>query len=300
MYDEIRTGAPRTLTLSAPAKLNLSLDILRRREDGYHDLRMVMQSVSLRDTVTIREKEGGFSLQAGGDFLRPGVPSMEERAAEQFFAALSRPVPGLCVTLDKRIPAYAGMGGGSADVAAVLHGLRRLYCPQMPLAELEQIGLSIGSDVPFCIRGGTALAEGRGERLRDLPPLPPCHIVICKPPFGIPTPALFARVRVEALGRRPDTDGMVSALEQGDLAGVAARLCNVFEEVLPPEYGAVHTLKEQLLELGALNAAMSGSGPTVFGLFSSAQAAAQAAAALEGGDLEVFLAQPVKKTTELE
>ncbi|WP_295579161.1 4-(cytidine 5'-diphospho)-2-C-methyl-D-erythritol kinase [uncultured Oscillibacter sp.] len=287
-------------TRTAPCKVNLALDILGRREDGYHDLRMVMQTVSLCDTVTVEERGTGFALHTGGTFLPAGRKSLEQRAAEAFYAFLGRPMPGLAVTLEKRVPAYAGLGGGSADVAALLRLLRRAYCPELSTADLERIGFAVGSDMPFCVRGGTALAEGRGEVLTDLAPLPPCHLVLCKPDFGIPTPELFARVDGGELSRRPDTGGMAAALAAGDLAGVAARLGNVFEEVLPAEYGAVFAIKDRLRELGAMNAAMSGSGPTVFGLFREEAAAARAAETLRRTYAQTFLARPVGRLDEEE
>lgn len=282
-------------TRNAPAKINLALDILGRREDGYHDLRMVMQTVSLCDTVTVESGESGFSLRAEGLDLPAGKKSLEQRAAEAFFAAIGRPMPALTVTLEKHTPAYAGLGGGSADVAALLRILRELYCPELPEAELERIGFQVGSDMPFCVRGGTALAEGRGEILTDLPPLPPCHLVLCKPDFGIPTPALFALADEKSPRRRPDIGAMTAALGAGDLEGVAARLGNVFEEYLPPEYREVFAIKSRLVELGALNAAMSGSGPTVFGLFREAAAAEKAAETLKKDYAQTNLAEPVGK-----
>lgn len=283
------------MTQAAPAKVNLALDILGRRPDGYHDMRMVMQTVSLSDAVTVEETAEGFALHTGGDFIPAGKKTLEQRAAEAFFAAIGRPVPGLSVTLEKRTPAYAGLGGGSADVAALLRSLRDIYCPGMSGDELERIGFAVGSDMPFCVRGGTALAEGRGELLTDLRPLPDCFFVLCKPGFGIPTPELFARVCGEELRRRPDIGGMTAALEAGDLAGVASRLGNVFEEVLPKPYHEVFAVKRRLLELGALNAAMSGSGPTVFGIFRDRETAERAARVLEKTYAQTFLTQPVKK-----
>lgn len=282
-------------TQQALAKVNLALDILGARPDGYHELRMVMQTVSLHDTVSVQETEGDFTLHVDGESFRPGETSMEERAAEAFFRAVGRSMPGISVTLKKRIPAYAGLGGGSADVAAVLRSLRQQYCPDMPEAELERIGLTVGSDVPFCIRGGTALAAGRGERLTDLPPLPPCWLVLCKPSFGIPTPELFALADTRQYLRRPDIEGMHLALRQGYLEGIAAKLCNVFEELLPPQYKEVFVIKERLLTLGALNASMSGSGPTVFGIFRSQETAERAAQALEREYIKTYLAEPVGK-----
>ena len=260
----------------APAKVNLALDILRKRPDGYHDMKMVMQTVSLCDVVTVEEQAEGFALCMEGFVPPEGKKTLEQRAAEAFFAELGQPVPGLAVAIDKRTPAYAGMGGGSADVAALLRILRDAYCPEMPGEVLERIGFRVGSDMPFCIRGGTALAEGRGEVLTDLSALPDCRLVICKPDFDIPTPVLFGKVRPEAFVKRPDIDGMVAALEAEDLKGIAERLCNVFEEVLPEDCAEVFTIKQKLLELGALGAAMSGSGPTVFGIFAEELAARKA------------------------
>ena len=233
----------------APAKINLALNILGRRTDGYHELRMVMQSVSLCDTVTVEETGIGFALLADGFTVPAGKSSLEQQAAEAFFAAVGRPMPPLTVHLEKTTPAYAGLGGGSADVAALLRCLRRQYAPEMPVEQLRAI------------------------RLTALPALPDCWIVLCKPEFGIPTPALFTLADAGTPKNRPDIDGMIRALSAGDLDGVAAQLCNVFEEFLPEEYHEVFHIKNRLLELGALNAAMSGSGPTVFGIFREETAA---------------------------
>ena len=282
-------------TLTAPAKVNLALDILDTRPDGYHDMKMVMQTISLCDTVSVEETAAGFELHTDGDFIPAGKKTLEQRAAEAFFEAAGLPMPGLRVTLEKVTPAYAGLGGGSADVAALLRILRDTYAPELSTEELERIGFTVGSDMPFCIHGGTCLAEGRGEVLTDLPPLPDCWFVLCKPDFGIPTPSLFARVDGGELVHRPDIAGMELALEAGDLAGVAAQLGNVFEEVLPEEYNEVFTIKKRLLELGALNAAMSGSGPTVFGIFAEQETARSAAAVLKETYQQTYLAVPVKK-----
>lgn len=283
---------------AAPAKINLALDILGRRQDGYHDLRMVMQSVSLCDTVTVEEAGRGFTLLADGFTLPEGKKSMEQLAAEAFFDAVGRPMPPLTVTLEKVTPAYAGLGGGSADVAALLRCLRRLYAPTVTDAELRAIGLTVGSDVPFCVSGGTSLAEGRGEKLTALPGLPPCWLVLCKPDFGIPTPTLFARADSAPPRCRPNIDGMMAALRRRDLEGVAARLGNVFEEYLPAEYDEVFRIKARLTALGALNAAMSGSGPTVFGIFQDEATAQAAAKALKADYTQTYLARPLEKVTE--
>ena len=179
---------------------------------------------------------------------------------------------------------------------AVLQALRSLYAPEMPRQELERIGLQVGSDVPFCVRGGTALAEGRGEVLTDLPPLPACAIVVCKPEFGLSTPALFGRVQVEKLSRRPDHDAMKRALTAGNLGAVAQQMGNVFEEVLTAEESReIAYLKDVMLRCGALNAVMTGSGPTVFGLFAQKEQAEHAAQVLRSRYAQLFLTTPVQQ-----
>ena len=279
----------------APAKVNLALDILGRRPDGYHELRSVMQTVSLCDTVELVEGGEGFTLSMAGFTPPEGRKTLEQRAAEAFFARLGRAMPPLTVRITKRSPAYAGLGGGSADVAALLRLLRDAYAQDMENAALETIGAEVGSDMPFCLRGGTALAEGRGELLTDLPALPDCFLVLCKPPFPIPTPTLFARADSMAVRHRPDIPGMLEALENRDLEGVAAKLGNVFEELLPPEFCEVFVIRRALLEAGALGASMSGSGPTVFGIFREEDAARRAEAILGARWQETFLTEPVGK-----
>ena len=280
-------------TQAAPAKVNLALDILGRRPDGYHEMRMVMQTVSLCDTVTLEETGAGFTLDPRG-FLLPEGKTLEQRAAEAFFAAAGRPQPSLRVTLEKRTPAYAGLGGGSADVAALLRLLRQRCAPDMPREELEKIGALTGSDMPFCVRGGTALAEGRGDILTDLPPLPDCRFLICKPDFGLPTGPMFARLHFDKSAPHPDVDGMAAALKRGDLEGLARRVGNVFEAVLEPgERREIEQIKETLLRHRALAAAMSGSGPAVFGLFAPEAETAGALEELKRRYAQVFEVQPV-------
>ena len=253
-------------TQAAPAKINLALDILGLRPDGYHEMRMVMQTVGLCDEVALEEAGEGFALIARGLTLPEGK-TLEQRAAEAFFAALGRPLPPLRVTLEKKTPAYAGLGGGSADVAALLG-----------------------------LRGGTTLAEGRGERLTDLPPLPDCRFVICKPDFDLPTGPMFARLRFDGSLPPVDADGMASALKRGDLEGLAQHVGNVFEAVLErPERREIESVKETLLRRGALAAAMSGSGPAVFGLFAPEAETAGAMEELRRRHARVFEAEPVRR-----
>ncbi len=280
-------------TEPAYAKLNLALDILGRRPDGYHEMRMVMQSIDLADQVTLSPRsEPGISVNTDLPYLPKGEGNIAAKAAVRFFEAAGLPCPGFDIDILKQIPVCAGMAGGSSDGAAVL---RRLYAPEMTEERLEEIGALVGSDVPYCVRGGAVLAEGRGERLSALPPLPPCWLVVCKPACSVSTPELFAQVRVKKLRCHPDIPGMTAALEQGDLEGVARRLYNVFEDVLPRRYSQVFEMKSALLELGAMAASMTGSGPSVFGIFREEAPAARAVEALLSLDVSAFLcrtAQP--------
>ena len=285
------------LTEHAYAKLNLSLDILGKRPDGYHDLCMVMQSIALHDTLTLTERpKGELEVCTTLSYLPRDESNIAVKALRRFTEATGLTLPGFSLAIEKRIPVCAGMAGGSSDGAAVLRVLGRAYAPQLPGACLERIGSAVGSDVPFCVRGGTALAEGRGERLTDLAALPPCCFVVCKPPLSVSTPELFAQVRLRQLRCHPDTAGIVRALEEGDLEGVARRLYNVFEDVLPRRYAQVFEIKSQLLELGAMAASMTGSGPTVFGLFRDRSRAEDALAVLAGQFSSVFLCQSVEKS----
>ena len=266
-----------TITLPAYAKLNLTLDILGTREDGYHDLSMVMQSISLCDTlrVTLTDHEG-IACRVDGADLPADESNLAVKAARAFLRATGLTERGLSIEIEKHIPIAAGMAGGSSDAAAVLHALRALLCPDMTTEVLERIGEAVGSDVPFCVRGGTALAEGRGEKLTTLKSAPKLAVVVCKPPFPISTPVLFKRSDSVTLTQRPDTAAMLRAIENGDADGVIANLCNVFEQVLPEECAEVFAIREKLLALGADGALMTGSGPTVFGLFKN-EALAEAA-----------------------
>ena len=282
------------MEISANAKINLTLDILRRREDGYHELQMVMQAVSLADQLTVVPARGTEGTAASDlHFLPTGGKNLAQMAAAAFRAATG--LGGqVDVSIQKRVPVCAGLAGGSADAAAVLRAMDELTGAGLSPVELAKIGEGVGSDVPFCVLGGTALAEGRGERLTPLPPLPPCHITICKPPFSISTPQLFSRVNVRKIVRRPDTAGTVAALEAGDLAGVARQMYNVFEDVLEPRRMAeIREIESALIDCGALGASMSGSGPSVFGLFQDQWRAQDACERLKKSYRDVFLCQPV-------
>lgn len=279
------------LTIPAYAKINLTLDVLGKRPDGYHDLSMVMQSVSLADQVIIRETgEEGFTLKTDLGFLPGADKNIAGVAARAFARHTGADLSGLEIELQKHIPVCAGTAGGSSDGAAVLRGLNRWFSCGLSLRHLAEIGEEVGSDVPYCVLGCTALAEGRGEKLTCLPALPDCHIVLCKPGFSVSTPELFRRIDELKLRFHPDTAGVLAALEEGDLAGVSRRMFNVFEEALPAQRRAVvEEIKSTLLSRGALGACMSGTGPTVFGIFDNAESAQSVADELKQSYAETFL-----------
>lgn len=282
-------------TIQAPAKLNLTLDVLGRREDGYHDLKMVMQSITLADQLTLRpDRAPGIQVSSSFHFLPTGEKNLAGKAAVCFYQALGRPARDLDISITKHVPVCAGMAGGSSDAAAVLRALNRLEGDPFSPEELAHVGEAVGSDVPYCVLGCTALAQGRGEVLTPLSPLPHCWVVACKPDFPVSTPELFARIDSCRIRRRPDADGLMAALEQGDLMEVARRMYNVFEDVLPErQLARVADIKNTLIQQGALGANMSGTGPTAFGLFSSQSQAQAAYDVLKQRYQEVFLAETV-------
>lgn len=283
------------MRVEANAKLNLTLDVLGRRPDGYHDMRMIMQSVELADLLDItRSGSGELRVSTNLHFLPNNAKNLAAQAALRWWEAQGNASQGLDITIDKHIPVCAGMAGGSSDAAAVLRALNELEGAGLSLAQLARIGERVGSDVPYCVTGGTALAEGRGEVLTPLPPLPPCWVVLCKPEFSISTPALFAKIDSVKLRCRPDTQGVIAALEEQDLVGVARRMYNVFEDALPErQRSRVNDIKNVLIQCGALGASMSGTGPTAFGLFDSEALAREAQERLTGVGGEVFLTRTV-------
>lgn len=284
-------------TVLARAKLNLTLDVLGKRPDGYHDLKMVMQSVALADTLMVETGTGeGLEVRTDLSFLPNNEKNLAAAAALAFQTVTGRDLGGVAIAIEKRIPVCAGMGGGSSDAAAVLRSLERMLGTGQDLAALARIGERVGSDVPYCVLGGTALAEGRGEVLTPLSALPHCHVVICKPAFSISTPELFRAVDGVRLRCRPDTDGVLAALEAGDLGGVARRMYNVFEDVLPSRQRTeVAAIRSALVQHGALGANMSGTGPTVFGLFDDADRARSAWEELRQTYRDVFLTETVEQ-----
>ena len=248
------------ITESAFAKLNLTLDVLDRRPDGYHDLRSIMQTVSVRDDITLElDTHEPWRL----DCDREGIPTDETnlawQAAELYLQELDKHVDGLRIHITKRIPAKAGLAGGSADAAAVLRALNRAFDAPLSLPALAELSARLGSDVPFCVLGGTALAEGRGEHITQLPPAPQMTYVICKPELSLATPELYAQLDAIPIGERPNTTAMRAALQKGELEQIGKQLCNVFEQVAIPAHPELNYIKSILMTYGAYGALMTGS-----------------------------------------
>lgn len=275
------------------AKLNLSLDVLAPLPDGYHGMRMLMQSCSLCDELrVVLTPDRSFLAHSNLYYLPCDSRNITVKAAQLFFSEIGEKSWGVRIDMKKRIPVCAGLGGGSADAAAVLRALNRLTGAHLSAEKLEELGLRLGADVPFCVRGGTCLAEGRGEVLTRLPAMPACSIVICKPRFPISTPELFSRVDGRERGGEPDTQALMDAIGTGDLAALAGGMRNVFEQVLSPEHAQIFEIKRRMLESGALGALMTGTGSAVFALFDDAAAARECARLLGRNYRECFLAEP--------
>lgn len=279
------------INLKARAKINLTLDVIGRRENGYHDLKMIMQTVALYDGVYIKkiEKET-IKLKSNLDWLPNDEKNLAYRGAKLMMEK-HKLKGGIFIQLDKKIPVAAGLAGGSADCAAVLVGLNRLFHLELPMEKLMEYGLTLGADIPYCIMRGTALAEGIGEILTELPSCPPCYVVLVKPPVGVSTAYVYQNLKLNLITHHPDTETMLEKIKNQDLMGLGKGLCNVLETVVMPMYPQIGELKEALLKLGALGSLMSGSGPTVFGLFEQKELAEQAAEQIqkEFGIRDVFV-----------
>ncbi|MCI8862307.1 MAG: 4-(cytidine 5'-diphospho)-2-C-methyl-D-erythritol kinase [Lachnospiraceae bacterium] len=284
------------MQLKALAKINLGLDVLRRREDGYHEVRMIMQTVHIFDQLQLEKKQDtGISVRTNLYYLPENENNLVYKAAKLLWDEFGLP-GGISIQLKKYIPVAAGMAGGSSDAAAVLFGMNRMYDLGLSMEELMQRGVKIGADVPYCIMRGTALAEGIGEVLSPLPPMPPCTILVAKPGIGVSTRFVFENLKANELESHPDIDGMLDALKNQDLKALAGHMTlgNVLETVTIPAYPVIQKLKDAMIRGGALATLMSGSGPTVFGIFDSRQAAKRAYGALKRGHLakQVFLTTP--------
>lgn len=264
------------LKLKALAKINLGLDVLGRRENGYHDVRMVMQTIYLHDNVTLRRvKEPGIRIRTNLFFLPVNENNIAYKAAKLLIDEFHIR-DGVSITLDKHIPVSAGMAGGSANAAAVLFGMNRMFSLGLTEQQLMERGVTLGADVPYCIMRGTVLAEGIGEKLTRLPQMPNCYVLIAKPPISVSTKQVYEKFDAQTITDHPDIDGILHGLKGRDLDQIARSMGNVLEYVTIDEYPVIEEIKTVMKEQGALNAMMSGSGPTVFGLFRDRRMAREA------------------------
>lgn len=272
------------IRLKARAKINLGLDVVRKREDGYHEVRMIMQTINLYDKITLRQQEQpGIQVTTNLNYLPVNEDNLVYKAAKLLMDEF-QVEQGLSIDLNKYIPVAAGMAGGSSDAAAVLVGTNRMFQLGLTKNQLMERAVKIGADVPYCVMRGTALAEGIGEKLTPLPAMPSCHILIAKPKVHVSTKFVYGNLRANELKEHPDIDGQVEALKKGDLKTLAALMGNVLETVTIPEYPVIDRIKQTMLQGGALNAMMSGSGPTVFGLFDDEEAARRTYRILQTGE----------------
>lgn len=255
------------LEKKANAKINIGLDILRKRTDGYHEVKMIMQTINLADTLFFSKNKTGKATMASSDKTIPEDERNLIIKAANLFMETYQINEGVHIELEKRIPHAAGLGGGSADAAATFLALNEMFYVQAPMEELKKLGLKIGADVPFCMVGGTILAEGIGEKLTPLNPLPPCRILLVKPEIEVSTAKVYQAFNFNLITKHPDIQGMIEELKKENLKGIASRLENVLEAVTIKEYPVLKKYKEYMIKNGALGALMSGSGPTIFGIY---------------------------------
>lgn len=283
-----------TLYEGAFAKINLTLDVLDKREDGYHDLKSVMQTVSIRDDIEIDIGTGKpWTIVCEKEDIPNDERNLAWKAAKLFFDTINKDPEGLEIRITKRIPSQAGLGGGSADAAAVLRALNRHYDAPFSILALAELGAQIGSDVPFCVLGGTAMVEGRGERLRKLPDMPDCFIVVCKPEFSCSTAELYGELDRSAIAKRPDHKAMESALYAGDLGKIAENIWNVFDPVVTKDHLELNYIKSIYNSYGAVTSQMTGSGSAVFAITDSFEYAAVICNMLRDNYPQVFICKPV-------
>lgn len=284
-------GSNNDISLKALAKINLGLDVVRRREDGYHEVRMIMQTIQLYDRLDIkRTQEPGIQIQTNLSFLPVNENNLIYKAAKLLMDEFSI-TDGVSVKLDKRIPVAAGMAGGSTDAAAMLIGVNRLFSLGLTKRQLMERGVQIGADVPYCIMRGTALAEGIGEALSPLPPMVKCPVLIAKPSISVSTKFVYQNLKLDDTTIHPDIDRLIDDIKAKNLHDITAHMGNVLETVTIPNYPVIDEIKKHMLLNGAVGAMMSGSGPTVFGLFDDEDTAKKAYKAMRSSHLarQVYL-----------
>lgn len=274
-----------SIKLEAYAKVNLGLDVVRRLENGYHEVKMVMQTIGLHDTLRLEKTKEGIALFTDSSEAPGDKNNLAYKAAHMMKERYGI-ADGIAIHLQKRIPVAAGMAGGSTDAAAVLKGMNILFSLGLSEQELCDTGVLLGADVPYCVIGGTALAEGIGEKLTMLPDAPDCCVLTAKPPVGVSTKYVYENLRLSELERHPDIDGMVGAVREHNLSGILSRMENVLESVTEKQYPIITRIKHIMEENGAKKALMSGSGPTVFGIYGSREGAEKAAEQLLSAEPE--------------
>ena len=255
------------IEIKAKAKINITLDVLNKRKDGYHNVKMIMQTVDLYDMVYLKKIDRGIQITTNLNYLPVNNKNIAYRAAELFFERTNIHNAGIHIDILKRIPVSAGLAGGSANAAAVLIAMNRLFDTGLQTEQLMEMGKSLGADVPYCIIGGTALAEGIGDIITLLPPMPTVTVVLAKPPFSISTASIYKKLNVDNIVTRPNTEAVINAIYNQDIKGIAKEMYNVLEPVTSKNYKIINRIKNIMLGSGALGAIMSGSGPTVFGVF---------------------------------
>lgn len=273
------------ISLKALAKINLGLDVVRRREDGYHEVRMIMQTIHLYDRVNIEKtSEPGIKIKTNLSYLPVNENNLIYKAGRLLMDEFDI-TEGVSVDLEKRIPVAAGMAGGSTDAAAMLYGMNKMFGLGLSMQELKDRGVKIGADVPYCLMRGTALAEGIGEKLKSLPPMIKCPVLIAKPQISVSTKFVYENLKLDEMAKHPDIDQLIKDIKAKDLQGVCDHMGNILETVTIPNYPIIAEIKKNMIENGATGAMMSGSGPTVFGLFDDAEKAKQAYKAMKKSGL---------------
>ena len=290
------------MRLKALAKINLGLDVLRRKEDGYHEVKMIMQTINLHDQIHMRKiEEDEIKIRTNLYYLPNNENNLAYKAAKMLKDEFNLP-GGVSINLKKVIPVAAGMAGGSSDAAAVLFGMNKLYGLKLSMQELMDRGVKLGADVPYCIMRGTALAEGIGEKLTKLPAMPKCHILIAKPPINVSTKFVYENLHANDLKPEdhPPVDAQIEALKEGNLEKLVVNMGNVLERVTVPEYPVINEIKQMMLDGGAIGSMMSGSGPTVFGIFTSYNKAKETYDKIEKSGLskQIYLTTPYNQKEE--
>lgn len=290
------------IRLKALAKINLGLDVLRRKEDGYHEVKMIMQTLNLHDQVHIRKiEEDTIKIRTNLYYLPNNENNIAYKAAQLLKEEFQLP-GGIYIHIKKSIPVAAGMAGGSTDAAAVLFGINKMYGLKLSQQELMDRGVKLGADVPYCIMRGTALAEGIGEKLTRLPAMPKCHILIAKPPINVSTKFVYENLHANDMKPEdhPPVDAQLEALNEGSLEKLVANMGNVLERVTVPEYPVINEIKQMMMDAGALGAMMSGSGPTVFGIFTDYAKAKEAYQKIRQSELskQIYLTTPYNQKEE--